>query len=259
MKFYHWALGILLAAFVGLVVYLGIVARGVAKDIKRMADAEAKETPTDTFTFPSTPDEDGGGTKVTNSTFEDEKVSKERQDGLASLREKQLNRLLALRFPQAVGCSDKEFSKMVGMPESQDAILVVNEDFLPISEQCRVLDVRNVLESETFLNLSRHSEEKVYWRYGFDSGCSMLGLSVDHVRESFRKDGRIGATVAEVLAVYVQYPEVLDKFFLDAASSQVSGGRSPHLCKRDDGNVELAAALTNRGHRQWASPSFRKN
>lgn len=257
MKFYHWALGILIAAFVGIFVYLGIVARGVAKDIKRMADAEVKEAPTDTFTFPNSPDEDGGGTKITDSTSEDEK-SRERQGVLLSLREKQLNRLLALRFPQAVGCSDEEFSKMVGMPESKDGVLVINEDFLPVSEQCRVLGVRNVLESETFLNLSRHSEEKVYWRYGFDSGCSMLGLSVDHARESFNKDGRIGATAAEVLAIYVQYPEILNQFFLDAASSQVSGGRSPHLCKRDDGNMELAAALTNRGHRQWASPSFRK-
>lgn len=258
MKIYYWALGIFLAAFLGFLVYLGIVTYGIADDIKRMADAEVKEPTGNTFTLPNTPDEDGGGTKITESTFEDENASREREATLFSVREKQLNRLIALKFPEAVGCSDEEFSQMVSMPEAPDAILVINEDFLPISEQCRVLGVRNVLENETFFNLGRHPQEKVYWRYGFDIGSSMLGLSVENARESFRKDRRTGAITVEVLAIYTQYPEILDKFFLDAADSQVSGGRSPHLCRRDDGMAELAAALINRGHRQWTSPSFRK-
>ena len=122
------------------------------------------------------------------------------------------------------------------------------------------------------------ADAKLYWRYGLDNGKVTRGMPVIETRRAFKKNGRRPVTTAEVLALYAQNPGILEKkLSLDAAGSQYSDNRSPHLCRRSyviysqpkkEGEeekiekvveeVELAMAYVNRGHPDWGSPSFRK-
>ncbi len=147
----------------------------------------------------------------------------------------QVKRLVELKFHEAAKLTAEEFSALASAPNSADALLVVNEDFVPIAKQCELLEVA-VVESfdfEKHSNLAAVSAEKLYWRYGLEPGKTTRGLTVAKAREQLKRGNRMPATTAEVLAIFAQNPKILSgESGLDAAGSVYDGERSPHLSRR---------------------------
>ncbi|MCK4967814.1 MAG: hypothetical protein KAS12_02050 [Candidatus Aenigmarchaeota archaeon] len=163
--------------------------------------------------------------EVGESNEEKKQLGKEDPLGPEKVRQQQLKQLLDIGIPDAMGISEKEFSNLVPLPERKEGtLLVVSSKALSLAKQLKLANIDNHLDLSLIKDIII-SKQLVYWQYGVKDGTAMLDKSPKVCREIFKQQHRRGLTIAEIIALSIQYPDIVKKeYSVDVLGSTYKPG-----------------------------------
>lgn len=160
-------------------------------------------------------------------------------ENLDAILELQIQRLIELKFHEALGMTEEEYRSgipsILPQPETYigrfDIPLVV-EPRIDFTKQHQAAGVTNHIRIEKFNNVTEvPSTPYTLWTH--DANRYRL-LSVKQTRSIFLPD-EVGSPMVEVIALYLQYPEIFEDHGVNAAGSRYGDDYVPDLSTFDGG------------------------
>ncbi len=158
----------------------------------------------------------------------EEKMGKSK---LEEVREKQLDRLVTLKFHERFGVPEKAFRSLVSLPKREEnPLLVVSKEATSLKDQMKLIGSPGQFVIQPHLDRVRYPDSIFYWIYGVENGKDLLNVSPFDARKRLEEAGRRGLIFQEAIAIEAQFPGTLKDHGIDVIGSQVKDLEDSVLC-----------------------------